>query len=107
MPSLHIHTQMFLAVSDINPFLWFCSPGGYSAVCLLVFKTKRLTVFFGFLFPWLSAEASIHGRDLLCFSNYQQLGETASKMREKQHRELQAMLVTGVPKDQVLKQPQE
>lgn len=62
-------------------------------------------VFFGFLSPWLSAKASIHGRDLLCFSNYQQLGEIASKIGGKQHRELRAMQITGVPKDQVLKQP--
>lgn len=39
-------------------------------------------VFFGFLSPWLSAEPSIHGKDLLCFPNYQQLGEAASKMGE-------------------------
>ena len=37
-------------------------------------------VFFGFAFPWLSAESSIHGRDLLCFSNNRQLDETVSKM---------------------------
>lgn len=46
------------------------------------FKTKRLTVFFGFMLSWLSPEDSIHERDLLCFSNYQQLGETASKGEE-------------------------
>lgn len=65
-------------------------------------KTKRLMVFFDFLFPWISAEVSIQGRDSLCFSNYWQLGETASKMGRKQQRELQAMLITGVSKDQVL-----
>lgn len=62
-------------------------------------------VFFGFLSPWLSSEPSIHGKDLLCFSNYQQLGEAASKMGRKQHRELGAIQITGVPEHQVPKQP--